>query len=539
MALTAPPRPTPALARQDRWEETLRRLVKGGVIPQDGLHVTALLEMNGWNDRRARTEFGFSDLFEMGEELFRQVQARISNRVMAGPDPYPWYTWVRMSISYYLRGLMFAMPMVISVVAMLINRFSLWSYQDFSPELATGIFLGTMGSFLATGGFTQAVARRGLFYISQREYSLARRTSLWLIFAGLIFSVGVGAAFCLLNMVVPLFSWDLILFAMPYYLFLSILWLAITILYMLKEEIVFSAIIAGGIAVVWYIFRVRGGTIREAQMIGLSLSTLASLATALYLFWRMERRQDAGAGDAPLPRWSQVARTLVPYFVFGLLYFGFLYLDRVVAWSVPSAFGVHPYPIWFEGTYELGLDWAILTLVAPMGMLELYINVFVKRLEYWQSAMKGLDWKAFNRRFQRAYLVQVITMWILSALGGWLIWWVMGPNRSFGLLQEVDFFANEVTGRVFVLGTISYVFVSTGLLNCLMLFSLNFPWPSVRSVGLALMTDLLVGFIASRIGHFSYAVWGLLCGSIVFALYSGFEVNRNMSRLDYVLYRMV
>ena len=525
-------------ALEDRWEAPIQLILKGGVVPQDALHVTALLEMGGWNDRRAREEFGFADLFEMGEELYRQIRARVSAHTFAGEDPVPWYKWVSMGITYYLRGLMFAMPMVISIVAMLTLRYSLWSYEDFGPDKATSIAIATMCSFLVTGGFTQAVARRGLFYISQKEYSLARRSTVRMILAGMVVAVAIAVLLSLLNVIVPFFPWSVIAYVVPYYLFLSLLWLSITVLYMMRQELIFTAITAGGIGAVWLLFKKFQWDIVVAQMISLGTSTVISLLIGFWLFKRQERRSDAGTGEAQMPRWSQVSRLLVPYFLFGVLYFGFLYLDRLLAWSVPAE--VHPYPIWFEGRYELGLDWAILTLVMPMGLLELFINVFAKRLEHWQGAVPAAQWRSFNKRFQSAYLWQLGAMAVLATAGGIFVWLFTVQWKLPGSLRT-DLFASAETRFVFVFGTIAYIFVSTGLLNSLMLFSLNYPWPAVRAMGLAVIADLIIGFLASRMvaGHLELAVLGLLAGAILFCVSSSLSVYKVLSKLDYMLYRSV
>lgn len=517
------------------WKQAIELVMQSGQPPADGLHVTALLEMSGYSDQRARAQFGFRDLFEMGEALFHQIQRRIATRAIPMPDPLPWYRWIGLGFIYFLRGIMFAAPMVVSVFAMLLLRFSLWSYEAFGPEPATGIALATMGSFLVTGGFTQAIARRGLFYVSQKEFSLARRTSVRLMFTGLALSVLLGVFVLALNFVIPFFPQRLLIFAAPYYFFLCLLWLTITILYMLRQELIFTAITGAGIVAVWYLFaHKRWLGIVEAQLVGLGLSTAVSLAVAYWLFRRYEQRPDAGVGDAELPRWSQVARALVPYFLFGILYFAFLFLDRLLAWSVPSE--VHPYPIWFLGDYELGLDWAILTLVFPLGLLELIINVFVKRLEHWIARTPADEWHLFNQQFRRTYLAQQLVMVVVASVGAWLVWLALGPLQAFGWL-DVRIFSSDVTFFVFWVGTIAYVFVSVGLLNCLLLFSLNDPWPAVRAVAIALVADLLVGFLLSRQVHYAWASVGLLAGSLVFAWVSMRQAIAMLGRLDYMLYR--
>lgn len=521
--------------RQDRWEEIIRLLLAGEAILLDHLHVTAILEKNGWTDRRASEEFGFDDLFAMADELFRQLQSRVLGPTLPGEDPYPWYRWLGMGSIYFLRGLLFAMPMIISVVAMLLLRYSLWSYIDFDTERATGIAIGTIASFLVTGGFGQAIARRGLFYISMNEFTLSRRTSLRFMATGMVVSIVLGATVLILNLLFPFFSWRLLTYAAPYYLFLCLLWLTITVLYMMQREVLFTAITAAGIATVWFFYGYRQILpIDQAQMVGLGLSTAISLIVAIWLFRQAERRQDARPSDVALPRWSQVSLALMPFFLFGIVYFAFLFIDRVMAWSVPS--DVHPYPIWFLGDYELGLDWAILTLITPMGILELLINLFSKRVEYWLPRTRGVHWDRLNNRFRTAYRWQMAILALISAISGLIIYILIVKYNVFNIFNQ-QLVSSPVTKYVFALGTIAYVFVAIGLLNCLTLFSLNIPWPGVRAIAWSLLVNALVGFIASRLIGYPHAVLGLLLGSILFAFLTTFDVHQRLSQLDFVLYQ--
>ncbi|MBW9234278.1 hypothetical protein JQK62_18805, partial [Leptospira santarosai] len=65
--------------------------------------------------------------------------------------------------------------------------------------------------------------------------------------------------------------------------------------------------------------------------------------------------------------------------LYGFLYFSFLFVDRVNAWSKNEEF--MPYVIWFRGQYELGLDFALLTIIIPMGVCEVVVNRLMFDLE--------------------------------------------------------------------------------------------------------------------------------------------------------------
>jgi hypothetical protein len=134
-------------------------------------------------------------------------------------------------------------------------------------------------------------------------------------------------------------------------------------------------------------------TVYAAHWIGLTVTILFTflwghrrLFKSAYWLQQQSSGQVALQKIARLPRPSIITYSVFPYFSYGLLYFAYLLLDRVIGWTT----GDIPLPIliWFRTPYELGLDWALLSLLLTVAVLEYTINEFSALITQEQKARK-------------------------------------------------------------------------------------------------------------------------------------------------------
>ena len=85
------------------------------------------------------------------------------------------------------------------------------------------------------------------------------------------------------------------------------------------------------------------------------------------------------------------------------------------------------------------------------------------------------------------------------------------------------------------IGDAGYLLLSAGLLNALVLFSLNRPWDAVRAFTAGLAVNLVVGYILSHVFNTYFAAAGLIAGAVVIAAYSFAAVARTLARADRAL----
>jgi hypothetical protein len=260
---------------------------------------------------------------------------------------------------------------------------------------------------------------------------------------------------------------------------------------------------------------------------------------AIALGWAgvlLRKRAQETAGDlrlAQFPPRSKLLRLAAPFFCFGILYFALVLGDRFVGWSA----GDHPLPVWFEVRYELGLDWALIAVVAGIAFLEHTVEAFSARLGPTQERFRGTEVAAHNRDFVRFYGRQLA--WTLSlAVAGVALAYAaalgLADIGSIGKLGDIEGFVHgPVTPEVFAWGSLGYVLLAWGLLNATVLFSLARPWVLVASIGVALAVDLAVGITLSRSGPYWHSVIGLAVGGGVFAGLTTIAAVRTLRRTDY------
>ena len=523
------------MKNNNQFENLINEILEKTSAPEDHYEIAALLESFGWNDDRAEEAFGVDDVFELAENIWDTIQKRISAVSIAPIEKAGFLKNALVLIKSFIRGVIFALPMMISVVSMLLLRFSLWSYEYLSLELATCIAIATILSFMTVGGFTQAIARRGYFYITQSYYNMARRMTFYFVKSGYVVATLLMLIFFLFNLIFAIFPPRMIIVIAVYYFFLSAIWLSITVMYILQKELVFTGLLSFGIGIVYILFTIFKIDIIVAQIISLFIVAVLGMILVIYFFHEAEKKEEKGISPA-LPRKSITLYSIMPYFIYGFLYFTFLFTDRIVAWSTNDT-GYMPYIIWFRGAYELGLDFALLTLIFPMGISEVVINRFMMHLEFNLKNVMSYDYKSFNNLYLRMYYRNYIFAIIVSILSGIATYYIITYLYNYlPILKEKMIFTNQTVTFVFIVALIAYSIIAAALLNTVMMFSLSQPEMATKSIIIALIVDYVVGFLLSRWVHYSWAVFGLLAGAIVFMIISTYYMIKILKSLDYYVY---
>ena len=522
----------------ERLETTFNNLISEVLekqpYPENHYEIAAILESIGWSDGRVLNIFGMTDVFELAFEIFNVVNDDVNFSSFAEEKKNSLVHKAGVVFKSFIRGVIFAIPMAISVVAMLTLRFSLWSYEYLSVELATCIAIGTIFSFLTVGGFMQAIARRGFMYIRQGYFNLARKITMYFIKLGYILTLIVSLAFFMFNMVFEAFTFKMMMVILLYYIFLCAIWFSVTVMYILEREFTFTGLIVAGIAIVYLLFKVLNLNIIVSQIIALFIVSIAGMLLVMHFFHKEESKMGKGLEPA-LPKKSITLYTTYPFFAYGFLYFAFLFMDRIIGWSTNNSY--MPYIIWFRGAYELGLDFALLMLIVPMGACEVVVSKLMDELSEKQRNAYGKDAFRIDTVFRKIYfrrLIYVAVIAVISALFTYLVVFYFDRYPIEGFRS--GFLASYVTHFVFIVGLISYSIISVALMNCVTLFSMSQPEMASRAVLISLVANIIVGFVLSRWFNYYYSIFGLLVGSIVFLILSSRKILELFRNLDYYIY---
>lgn len=520
--------------QRDKLRRLLDDVKARHVQPEDRYEIAALLESMGWNDERAARTFGVENVFELAALLWDMSKSNVIFTPFAKVEKMGLRKTLITMVEHFLRGVIFALPMAVSVFAMITLRFSLWSYEDLAVDVATGIAIGTILSFVTMGGFAQAIARRGFFYMIQGYYKMARKVTFHFIMLGTLACLALSGLLLVTNVLIKLFPFDMIMIIILYYFFLNTIWLSVTVMYILRKEIVFTGLIIVGIFIVYLLFSRLHIPILLSQLSALLLVSLMAIGAALYFFKREEKKAERGM-EPRLPKMSVTLYNVMPYFLYGLTYFAFLFVDRIIAWSVDTAF--LPYFIWFRGDYELGLDFSLLVLIIPMGINEVVLSKLMLDIQASQKGYRGHEIKRMNRKYMTEYFIRAFLIFIIALASAFFVYhfvaWVMDDfNPEMGAV----IYKNPVTHFVFVCSLLAYVLLSVALMNAVTLFSLSQPGKVVQAIWPAFVVNITVGFVLSRWFEFHFAVIGLIAGSLVFLIASTYQVTGVLKKLDYYMY---
>ena len=524
--------------KSSQFQMLLDSITEKRMQPEDVYEIAALVESMGWTDDRVADTFGVTDVFELASDLWNAMSKKALYTPFDNVEGEKFIHKLKDTVRSFLRGLIFALPMVISVFSMLAFTFSLWSYENLSLETATAIAIGTILSFLTVGGFTQSIARRGFLYIIQDYYNMARRITMVFIRIGYLLTFVIAILFFVFNLFFEMFSIRMMLIIVLYYFFLTTIWLSVTVMYILRSELAFTGLLVAGIALVGLLFFYFKLDIIVAQLISLVFVAVLGMIIVVYIFKRAEQRMEKGIAPS-LPRMSITLYSVMPYFVYGFFYFLFLYMDRVIAWSTNNT-GYMPYIIWFRGPYELGLDFALFTLILPMGLIEVLVSRLLNNLETSQKFASINDTPELSRKYHGIFVKRLILTLIIALISAVVVYFVAKLlDSGFLTNRNTGFLNNYVTNFVFIVSLASYSFLCVGLMNAIILFSLSQPEMVNKSILPAIIANLVIGFLLSRWIDYYFAIFGLLAGSIIFSLLVTQKVLKVLRNLDYYLYAVI
>lgn len=500
--------------------------------PEDYYEIAATIESLGWNDSSVSETFGVEDIFELSRIIWDMINNKAYMQPLAEEESSFISTKLEI-VRSFLRGLIFSLPMAISVVSMLTLKLSLWSYENLSTELATSIALGTILSFLTVGGYTQIIARRGFYYLSQGFYNMGKRVTYSFVKMGYITSFAVAIILMIINIFFNYIPFKMMIVAALYYLFLCSIWLQITITYLLKKELIFTGLLCMGILSVFILFEVFKLDIILSQIASLFVISIISSILIRNYFNKDEKNLEKGIAPSP-PRNSVLIYTLFPYFLYGFLYFAFLFIDRIMAWSTDGNY--MPYIIWFRGSYELGLDFALLMLMIPMGVIEVAVSRLMMRLDILLKNSFYSEEKSINKDCLNLYIKNIIYVSISAVLSSLFVFLIALLLNNTSLLKNSKFVFNYITYFVFIAALIGYSILSVALSNVSILFSLSQPNMVIKAIKHATLLNFFVSFTFSRWFNYYFAVLGLLAGTIYFCTATSYLVVKVLSNLDYYLY---
>jgi O-antigen/teichoic acid export membrane protein len=489
--------------------------------PADRWEIAAILESLGYTDRQLAKDFGYPDSLALGSEIYEYLRENgyLASAVTALlPAPaMSWQAELAFFCAEFSRSFLYAIPFVVS---MLVDTFFSRQDLDVVPvQLSALLSPALMGSLIASGGFVQMILRRGSFYKNMNEPIHAQRSCRPIFVMGVVTSIFLGAIWIIFSFYRNAANDKYSIIAGIYFVVLSIMWQCFAMVSLRYKWATPISLVM--IAVLFVICRL--GLQLDAvtcQLVTMGSALAGMLGMLLWVYWQAmldEKRQDQLPA---LPRPAAVAYMLSPYFLYGILYFGFLFADRFAAGWVLDRYSAVPFAI--STTYQRPMDFALLNFLIVMPFAEYLAAKFSM---WWYKEAKPSTPQDVHKlvgRLQKRYRTIGSLLLLIAGVVGLI---------TLGLML----FAHQQWTQISLtmLGILGYLALTFGLWNTIILLTLNQMPAILRMMWPAVFINLICGYVLGNLWGVSWTPIGLLLGATLFGLLARRQVQRAIVRLDY------
>jgi hypothetical protein len=480
------------------------------VSPQllDAREASAIVESCGVNDRVANSDLGMPHTFAVGEHIFRhQVAEDLPTDEEKNPASISLRDEARFAAQKFSLSFAYALPWTL----LLVVEYFRPNLLQLRPEWGGILSLSLIGSLISAGGFSQAITRTGHFYIGIKQPKLALRLCLLFVKWGCIAGCGFAALGFVLANYFRVFPASYLAWGCVNFIMLSALWMFCAMLSVQNRvwRIPLVFVIGGGI---FALLRSHFGVIAP-MFVANAASVAAAASFSMSGFRKLAHTSPQGTLVPALPRLPVLAYMLLPFFLYGLTYFAFLFVDRIAAgsaipWASGLSFGI-------DLQYKQGMDVALFIFFVLAAAVEYMANRFVRL--WFRLADGGIDVREMLRTNYRRSLRVVCLVFAVLAIGLWLTY---------------HLFAHRVLFTA-VLGSAGYFFVALALFNLILLFCLNRAERALALLAVALVCNGVTGYVLSHLFGLEYAAIGLLVGGIVLFTMSHRVIKIVLREADY------
>ena len=510
-------------------EELVEFVLEQTTRPLDRWAVAATLESGGIRDVDARERFGRRDVFDLADEVYARCLESDPRADTEGPVEPEFRGRARTLTRLYLRGGFFFLQLALQLGSLAVLGYGQWASLDFTNRQASVVGVALLTSFLVTGGTTQAIGYLGPYFGESHKYSLEARVVSAVVGLGLTALLLGEVLLWAVNLVVGSYGGRLLGPGLVYYTLAGLISLSGALLYMLKQFAAMVVATVVGIAVVGLVLHRTSIGIYGAHWIGMAVSIGIQTGWAAAVLVRRSRRTTADLRTAIPPPSPYLAALVAPYVLYGVGYFALLFVDRAAAWSA----GTHELPFTFRATYEVGLDWALISIVPAIAFLEITVNDISRLLGQLASRYGAQEASEHNRELLRFYRRHLGIVLVLLVLGSAATFGALVLAGHLNATKVSALFTEGVTLRVYAIGVLGYSFLVCGLFNGLFLFSVGKPWLILRCLAPAVVVATVAAFVLSRVFVYWAAAGGLAAGAFVFAVLAAYRARRILRSIDY------
>lgn len=483
------------------WNDLVQDVHEVAPEVADAQEIAALVESLGYSDRSVG-QWGFANVFALAQHMFLGFpqRSRSENRDAHRGRWSSIWTEIRSAARKLSSSLAYSIPWM----ALLALEYSRPHALQVSAEFGSALSLSLIASLVTPGGFIQMIARAGSFYFGLLEPFLAHRFCVLLLRLGVASSLLLAILGVMLGAYFHVFPGAYLVLAAANYVVLSVLWMLCAILsaqgigWCVPLVFLTSAVAAASIKIL-----AHTGTPLPLMLWPL-LAALCAAVCVQIQFRRSERKHHQRR-DSAQPRFSVALISLVPFYFYGIVYFGFLFADRVAAgtaipWVSGLSFGI-------DAAYKRGMDVVLLAFLICAALVEYLSESYLRfwfRLAAELPQTEGASLVSSLKRRHSRIMFVIFSVFVTIALFTWLAF-----NYWSGLAASPKFLETVAMGGV------GYLMLSMALFETIILACVNALHLALRALALGLAVNLLAGYGLSHLLGVQYAAVGLLAGAAV------------------------
>jgi hypothetical protein len=487
----------------------------------DHWQAMAIVESLGYTDRIIKEEFGFADVLSIGKYIYeRHCPSPPTSKSK------PHLSWKQKAIAElyifaerFSRSFVYAIPLL---ALLLLGNREPTNISKFLPLQLVSLFtLATLASLIGSGGFVQMISRRGEFYLGLGFPAQARRACISLLGLGISVNIALALVGLWFGFYRGLFADEYLILAAGYYLLLSVLWMLLAILALQWRWGTPLTLVV--LTVSFLVLRLGIGVGALEAQIAAIFFTLIAVSTLIVILFTRQPLVNPVNQENQLPRLSATVYLLAPFFGYGIVYFSFIFADRLVAgWAVTPASGL---VFAIDSAYQRAMDLALLNFLLLVPLVE---YLAYKLIRYWYEQSKVLPSQSIaslSQGLRRRY-------WLIIEVA--LLFFGLSVTFTVKIVTPMPW----ATVNIFLtlIGCLGYLLLALGLLNAIVLFSLNLVFAVLASLFPSLLLNFIVGYVMAKLIAPDWAVLGLVFGSTAFMLLSSRQVLQAIQNPDYAYY---
>jgi hypothetical protein len=477
--------------------------------PLDVYDAVVRLETDGITDAVAERDYGYESSWRLAEALLPQAR-----RFPAAAQPETRVS----SVVEYLKGISFSFSLLLCCLTMTLFHASLWG-GDVSANMAAAVGLGTVSSFITTGGIVHGMARRGLFFIGVKDASTAECACWRWIRIGCLL---LGISGVLLLTLARFYTWLPAPFdvaALGFHLSLGLLWLSTGLIHILDCNIWNAVATLVGTTVVLLLHFAGGMELAAAQIAGILVAAAFAFSVCFIVLRRNRRRQ---AGRSQKLSFAFDIYVTWPHFAFGAAYYMLVFSDRILAWTVPDLGASST--LQFRGDYETALDIALFGFILQVGSVRASTVSFFCQLLESQKRLKLKDRSVFIRELNLVYRRHSRRFLAVAALSSLALYVAVAITTVL---------PNSQSYTTLIWALMGFSALVFALWNTSLLFRLSQASDVLRSILPAILVNLVVGYALTRLGAYHYAAVGFSASTVCYAILTTRALRQRLQSLDY------